>query len=803
MKFAGEVMSNQTPRMDEHVRPKYDQEPEEMAMSSSGRREEIADMRASLYQPAISTMPLNIPSQRDVVDFSFGRKDLMSTTASELKDLSKDDRLVLETFRALTAGNIGNVGTSYWPTRGPTNLEPTLPPFSAPKSVEFYSPAITINQQKDMLTTADSYVGNVSGLSLPEAYPRISKPEDRLYIPPAQTQPMESYPALLTPNHRSQDALGDSYRTVLSSYRLPTYPPSYETAQALNISNKSRSPSLDIPISKIEEMERSAIQAARDREQSNMDFENIHSNAPRLAYSSDTVSDLHVDKSIRHPLEMDLRASDFSTDRLRELAETVVYSQSLGPQVNYVDSMQKYDTSSYIINEAPSSSETTCVCIMELTQHAQLKKMKYSCGGCLSKFITICQLHEHLKMHGSGGSYHFDHVSNTAYPKYDTFCSYVQTDSSMDKFDDETATANNSQDTSDLSFSDTDLVELNKTDKTNANETEDALTVKSEVVNSDENTVINTCWSTEVSPIKGNQTSRKRKQDCPKSNKVRKLETEKVTRVTRRSAAKAIAEDTDKSANEAEKSTEGNDPDWKEDTSEDENIAAPEVQIVNSKTIMKPIKKRKALRRSNITNNEELDIKEEKKKMRIDDDNSESQKIAPALPKRKGRKQKNDADLVDTEVIEKSERKSMFSECHICKLKISKRLIRSHMLSHDAPYICEVCGKTFARPRFLKKHQVVHAEVKPWKCEMCGQQFCQKTEFKLHMNGHDGKCLVESLSTKVFIILPVVESLSPKVFIILPVVESLSPKVFIILSVKYWRVYRNHHVYLSCLYSCL
>lgn len=721
-------MANQVPKLDELGRLKYEADQEEMEMPLDARREDINDLRASLYQPPVTTMPINASSQRDVVDFSFGRKDQISTTSSELRDLSKDDRLVLETFRALTAGNIGNIGSTYWPTRTPSSIEPTLPPFSTSKTtLEYYNPPIT-HQQKELLTAQEPYIGSVSIASISEQFPRSTKADERLYAPPPQVQPMETYPGSLTSTHRSQDALGEVYRSVLSGYRLQTYPPSYETSQGLNM--KSRSPSLDIPISKPEELERSALQAARDREQSNMDFESIHANAARLVYPSDTVvGEIHIDKNSR-PLEMDLRPSDFSTDRLRELAETVVYSQTLATQPNYADSMQKYDTSPYDGTEQTASSETTCTCILELEQFTQQNKKKYSCGGCPSKFITICQLHEHLRLHGSGGSFHFDHVSNTAYPKLDSFCSYVQTEDIIDTPRADEAVAAASQDTSDLSFSDSDLVELNKTN-TSDSYLNDSVVVKSEEAPKTDSVIPNTGATAE--PLLRKSTRKKRKQDWPKPSKARKVETKKVKRVNTRAARAANAESVD-SADDRDKTV--SDSECVDDASEGENQKSPEVPKINSKVIMKPIKKRKALRRSNISNEDQVNDKDYTN-VKTDEEDLET-----PLPKKRRVKPKKYLGE------EESEKKAggSFKECHICKLLVPKRSIRCHMLTHDAPYICEVCGKTFARPRFLKKHQVVHAEVKPWKCEMCGQQFCQKTEYKLHMNGHDGKYWTHNLS---------------------------------------------------------
>jgi hypothetical protein len=57
----------------------------------------------------------------------------------------------------------------------------------------------------------------------------------------------------------------------------------------------------------------------------------------------------------------------------------------------------------------------------------------FRCGSCAKKFMTICKLHDHLHDHCFGGSYHYDHLLKTAFPKYDTTCSYTQTGFDFDK----------------------------------------------------------------------------------------------------------------------------------------------------------------------------------------------------------------------------------------------------------------------------------------------------------------------------------------------------------------------------------
>ncbi|KAL4228848.1 hypothetical protein ACF0H5_011888 [Mactra antiquata] len=56
------------------------------------------------------------------------------------------------------------------------------------------------------------------------------------------------------------------------------------------------------------------------------------------------------------------------------------------------------------------------------------KSDSFICGGCSRTFATICFLHTHCMRHNEGGSYYFDHVTNTAFPKHDTICSSTQHD---------------------------------------------------------------------------------------------------------------------------------------------------------------------------------------------------------------------------------------------------------------------------------------------------------------------------------------------------------------------------------------
>ena len=65
-------------------------------------------------------------------------------------------------------------------------------------------------------------------------------------------------------------------------------------------------------------------------------------------------------------------------------------------------------------------------------EHSSNSKEFYKCGGCGKRFAMVCKLHDHLQDKCSTGSYHYDHVLKTAFPKHDTACSFSQTSDDSD-----------------------------------------------------------------------------------------------------------------------------------------------------------------------------------------------------------------------------------------------------------------------------------------------------------------------------------------------------------------------------------
>ncbi|XP_071792307.1 uncharacterized protein [Asterias amurensis] len=82
-------------------------------------------------------------------------------------------------------------------------------------------------------------------------------------------------------------------------------------------------------------------------------------------------------------------------------------------------------------------------------------------------------------------------------------------------------------------------------------------------------------------------------------------------------------------------------------------------------------------------------------------------------------------------------------KCSVCgKAYIDKTSLNAHVLSShnqgEKCFICEQCGKQFARKKSLAVHSDTHLKEKPFRCFECGRGFTQKNNMKLHMRTHTG-----------------------------------------------------------------
>lgn len=79
-------------------------------------------------------------------------------------------------------------------------------------------------------------------------------------------------------------------------------------------------------------------------------------------------------------------------------------------------------------------------------------------------------------------------------------------------------------------------------------------------------------------------------------------------------------------------------------------------------------------------------------------------------------------------------------QCPDCDLTFTKqRSLSMHRRRHKnkkVEFICDACGKVFGMKQQLKRHVVLHSDVKPYKCSKCPKTYARKDQLVHHMHSH-------------------------------------------------------------------
>lgn len=68
-------------------------------------------------------------------------------------------------------------------------------------------------------------------------------------------------------------------------------------------------------------------------------------------------------------------------------------------------------------------------------------------------------------------------------------------------------------------------------------------------------------------------------------------------------------------------------------------------------------------------------------------------------------------------------------------LRVHRRFIHGNAKPHE----CDVCGKTFTAPSYLKTHMIKHTGEKNFECEICKNKFVSKEALLYHTRRHTGE----------------------------------------------------------------
>ncbi|KAM4739030.1 uncharacterized protein FYW61_003650 [Anableps anableps] len=109
-------------------------------------------------------------------------------------------------------------------------------------------------------------------------------------------------------------------------------------------------------------------------------------------------------------------------------------------------------------------------------------------------------------------------------------------------------------------------------------------------------------------------------------------------------------------------------------------------------------------------------------------------------PERRPQDTRNHKDNVDDS--KQNRHKTNLPSCEVCGKCFAKRkYVTVHMRTHtgEKPYPCTFCGKSFIDHSTRARHTRTHTGVKPYPCELCEKSFTQPNHLAHHLRTHTGE----------------------------------------------------------------
>lgn len=99
----------------------------------------------------------------------------------------------------------------------------------------------------------------------------------------------------------------------------------------------------------------------------------------------------------------------------------------------------------------------------------------------------------------------------------------------------------------------------------------------------------------------------------------------------------------------------------------------------------------------------------------------------------------NDSELLTNNEEEEVDVGEDFYNCNTCNRRFPSNItLKEHEKSHeiDRPFKCLVCGKGFAKKKYLTRHRQIHKE-RSYQCDLCSKSFKTEQSLLSHHKAHD------------------------------------------------------------------